>query len=837
LIIPGSGIQLFVEPGGCAKVTCLAECYVEVNYVAEMNIRPGTKRLLLNLLAAILFNTLTFAQESTVKINRSGKAFSELKHAWTAQWITHPAESTLDAGKFLFRRTFELDQAPEKFIIHISADNRYRLYINGEYRLAGPSSSDINHYRYATLDIAGNLKAGKNIIAVEVVNFGEFRKVATMTFQTAFILQGDKDNPVDINTSKASDWRVVRDFGFAVIPFVSDSLRGYYAAGPGERLIANRHPWDWQQVDFDASKWLKPRAATVEFAVGRGFLYGSTWFLVPRTIPFMEETQQRFGAISRSEGMPVVENFIRGTGSLTIPPNKRVKILIDQTHHTIGHPVIHYAQGRGSQIKITYAEALYDKNWKKGHRDEVKGKHILGYYDIVEPDGGANRTFKPIGQRTYRFIQLEIKTAAEPLTIDDYYGVYTAYPFKEKAKFVTDNKILTEIWNTAWLTLRNSAVEGFIDPYYEQLQYIGDTRIEALVSISVDGDDRLMRQAIEMFDNSRLPNGLTASRYPAYIVQIIPTYSLLWINMIHDFYMYKADDEFVERFVPGMKTVLEWWLNKVDSTGMPTGMEWWNFTDWSPGFHNGIPDGADDGYSASVALQLVKTLQYAKEMFSDLGFPVEAEKYALFEEMIRKSVIKRCYDSEAGMIAETPGKEKFSQHSNIMAILTDAVPPAEQQALMQKILDDKSLIQTTIYYKFYLFNALHKVGMGDLYTGLLENWTNQLDQGLTTFAETDINPRSECHAWSASPNFHFLKIIAGIYPGRKHFEQIVVAPYFGELSSVQASMPHPKGTIDVELNKDGDQVRGVINIPPGTSGVFRWDGKEIKLSAGENYIK
>ncbi len=789
------------------------------------------------LLYFLITTTFSFAQESEVKINHQGKEFTKLKHAWTSQWITHPTESTLDARKFLFRRTFDLKTKPEKFIIYVSADNRYRLYINGKYLVSGPSSGDINHYRYETLDIAKDLQIGKNSIAVEVVNFGEYRKASTMTFQTAFILQGDKNNAVNLNTGKASKWKVLNDSGFQSIPFVSDSLRGYYAAGPGEKLISKNHAWNWEKTNFDDSKWKSPKLGTVEFAVGRGFLFGSTWYLVPRTIPFMEETKQRFGKIARSKGINTNDNFIKGTGSLTIPAHTKASILIDQLHHTIGHPIIHYSYGKDSQIKITYSEAMYDKNWKKGDRNVVKGKHILGYYDSIEADGGINRSFKPIGQKTFRFIQLDIETKEEALTIDDYYNVYTAYPFKENAKFETNNKTLTKIWNASWLTLRNSAVEGFIDPYYEQLQYVGDTRIEAIVSLSVDGDDRLMKKAIEMFDNSRLPSGLTASRFPSYIVQIIPTYSLLWVNMIHDHYMYKDDPEFTKKYVSGMKAVIDWWINKVDKTGMPTKMEWWNFTDWSPGFHNGIPDGADDGYSASVALQFVKTLQLASEMFADLGYTEEATKYKALEKRIRKSVHTNCYIKEKGLFAETPNKEKFSQHTNIMAILTDAIPQNEQKAMMQKILDDKNLIQTTIYYKYYLFNALHKVGMGDLYTGLLENWTNQLNLGLTTFAETDIEPRSECHAWSASPNYHFLKIIAGIYPKSKHFNEIMVAPNFNGLDHFRAVMPHPKGKIIVDLTKKNNVVSGDIFLPKGTTGVYKYNGKKVKLTEGKQCIK
>jgi len=265
-------------------------------------------------------------------------------------------------------------------------------------------------------------------------------------------------------------------------------------------------------------------------------------------------------------------------------------------------------------------------------------------------------------------------------------------------------------------------------------------------------------------------------------------------------------------------------------------MEWWNFTDWSDGFHNGIPDGADDGYSASIALQLVYALQNAVSLFNDLGLDCEANKYSVLQKKIIESVLKNCYDTQKGLIAETPKKEHFSQHTNIMAILTNAISEKDQKEIMQKILDDKDLIQATIYYKFYLFNALQKVGLGDKYLSLLQNWTNQLDMGLTTFAETDIDPRSECHAWSASPNFHFLTLVAGIQPNAKNFKEVKIAPNLGDLNNIHAKMPHPSGYIEVELERDNTNIKANIILPKGVTGVFIWQGKSIQLKEGKQII-
>ena len=117
------------------------------------------------LFSALILNS----QESQVKINHEGKEFTKLKHAWYAQWITHPYESTLDYGVFLFRRSFELDSVPEKYTVYVSADNKYKLYVNGEEVGEGPARGDLNNWRFETIDIAPYFKKGKNVVAAQVV--------------------------------------------------------------------------------------------------------------------------------------------------------------------------------------------------------------------------------------------------------------------------------------------------------------------------------------------------------------------------------------------------------------------------------------------------------------------------------------------------------------------------------------------------------------------------------------------------------------------------------------------------------------------------------------------
>src|SRR5579884_3973366 len=140
---------------------------------------------------------------------------------------------------------------------------------------------------------------------------------------------------------------------------------------------------------------------------------------------------------------------------------------------------------------------------------------------------------------------------------DDRRGVFTAYPFKVRASFESGDPTLQQMWQVGWRTARLCAHSTYMDcPYYERLQYAGDTRIQVLISLYMTGDDRLAKNAVELLDDSRVPEGITQSRYPSHLPQMIPPFSLFWIGMLHDLWWYRGDGAFVRQFLPGMRNVL-----------------------------------------------------------------------------------------------------------------------------------------------------------------------------------------------------------------------------------------------------------------------------------------
>jgi len=555
----------------------------------------------------------------------------------------------------------------------------------------------------------------------------------------------------------------------------------------------------------------------------------------------MEEKGQRFFKIRRSDITNIPAGFLLGKSPITISANSKVKLLIDQNVLTTAYPVLNFSGGEKSTIKLIYAESLLDSVGNKGNRNDIENKKIKGNTDVLISDGGNNRIFQTLWWRTFRYIELEIETKDEPLVLNDFYSIFSAYPLEEKASFKSDNHQLTDIWNVGWRTQRLCANETFFDcPYYEQLQYIGDARIQALVSTYVSGDSRLTKNAISVLHESQLPIGITQSRFPSNQTQIIPTFSLVWVTMVYDYWMLNDDPGFVKSMIPGMQETLNWFRNRIDSSGMLGPVEWWDFVDWvnSKGWDNGNPPAAHNGNSSILSLQYVYTLEKAADVFDAYKMHDMAVDYRNLAVKIKTAVFSTCFDSKKGLIADSPEKITFSQHANVLAILTNTFPESSDKAkIVNALLNDKDLAECTLYFKFYLFEALEKAGQADQFINALTPWEKMVETGLTTFAETPDPTRSDCHAWSASPVYYFLSLISGIKPASPGFKSVRIEPNPGSLKNIDAIVPHKLGVIHVKLQKDDkNNLSGEVTLPMHLGGVFIWKGIQKQLTGGVNKI-
>lgn len=810
-----------------------------IHFIANYKYRLSLKFHLLAL--AVLCYAGGWAQSTLLTNTRI------LNKQWDAYWITH-AEAQLDiAGVFEFRKSVEINNLPASMIIHVSADQRYKLYVNGQYICNGPARGNLNNWNFETIDIAPYLNKGKNVVAALVWNCLDMLPIAQDTYwQTGFILQADAINDSVFNTNET--WKVLHDTAYSLYP-----VEGLFAymAGPGEKFDGSKHPWKWKEINYNDSSW-KSALETNKGMPKNGIT--KQWkperILSARQIPAMERKQQFFKAIRRAEGIDATP--LLQQKELTIPANVTVKILLDQGELTTAYPYLRFSRGKGAAIKLTYAESLFmpgdtskkrinTKDMQKGNRDSIDGKLVIGNYDIFIADGAANREVESLWWRCFRYVQVEVTTKEDPFVLQQPGSFFTAYPLQQKATFASSKPILADIYKTAWHTQHLCAGETFFDcPYYEQMQYVGDTRLQGLVTFYGSGDSTLWRKAITDFYDSRQPFGLVMCAYPGNRTQVIPGYSLLWIAMLNDYRLHCSDDALIMKMLPAVMDNLQWFQDHLQPNGMLGKLEWWNFIDWvkDKSWERGVPSYDKNGQSSINSLLYVYSLQQAIELLNSYGYTQQAARYAVIAHRIKEAVYKRCWDEKKQLLADNADKQHYSQHAQILATLVDLLPLKKLQQLMLNTYQNDSIASCSYYFRFYLAEAMKKTGLGGKYIDMLQPWQNMLANGLTTFSEEPEPSRSDCHAWSATPLYHLLSLVCGIQPAAAGFNKVQIIPNPGNLEWFEGSMPHKLGPIQVKLNqsKTGG-LSGIVTLPHKLYGYFEWKGKRIKLQPGVNNIR
>ena len=765
-------------------------------------------------------------------------------------WITHPEAGVPSPVVMTFRRDFDLERAPKTFPVQVSADNRFILYVNGQRVGAGPARSDQAHWRYERFDLAPQLKKGRNYITAQVWSFvapvvkievgekppkaGKLNiPAAQLSAGVGFWLNAEHLDQRTLNSG--TEWRVRIDKGHTAVTGLTPP--SFYAAGPSEAIDAGACDWTWNTPTPANSDWM---AAVLALAPG----VPSPWTLEADPLPQMRYQLVDSGKVVRTD-FPEAEIFPKQV--VTVPAGKQVKILLRREAMVAAYPELTVSGGRGATIKMSYAEALYEPKLMKGIRDEVGDRQLRGLSDVFIADG-AQRMFAPLWWRVWWYMELDVQTGDEPLTLEALKIYETGYPFQKVGRFESSDPELNQIWQIGRRTAFINAHETYMDSsYWEQLQYLGDARLQALITYAVSGDSRLPVQLINGFGDVREVGGLTPGAYPNRQANIIPPFSLLWINTMHDYWLQQPDTSVITRNLPRMREVLAWFETYLQPEGLLRRNPYWNFVDWVgqpliprnkfPSFEGK----GDEGRSAMTSLIYLGALKDAAVLERTCGGDARlADAYEARAALIAGGVRKLCWDESRGLFADDPAKTVFSQHTNVLAIIYDVATPQEAPEILKRITKDKTIdapegvLSSSYYFSWYLVRALEHAGQSERYWGLLETWRDLLKLHYSTWPEERGKTRSDSHAWSAHPTADLLGLVAGIQPAAPGYASVRVAPHLGTLTSLEAAAATPKGPVEVSYRVSGDKVKVRIKCPVDLPGAFVWRGKEYPLTSRVN---
>lgn len=697
-------------------------------------------------------------------------------------WITDSRAQPKADGLFRFKRSFSADR-DSRLTVRVSADTRYKLFINGKQVLSGPCKGNRFVTYYETADLSEYLTDGENELTALVMHLNERMAFVYRTEKTAFMLDGELIRGDGSTESLSTDER--------------------WLSSPDSSLECTVPPY-WcftdfsERIDFSRSDLdFQPSERVCDACFTQNCRFGEStpWKLKERTLPPLTNTERRYVRVMRSSCD--AEALLSGDG-VTFAPNSTHYVEVDAGVHYTGTPHIGLCGGRGAKISLTYAESyVFKDGWRitKKQRDDTDGI-IFGMTDELICDGEGH-TYEPFWFRTFRFVRIEVTTADEPVTLSELSFFENKYPLEVSADFSSSDPDAQALWETSIRTVNNCMHETFEDcPYYEQTQYAMDSRLEALFTYQLGSDRRLAKKCVTEFMQSQYPDGMTQSRFPCLREQVIAGFSLHVIYMIDDYLKYTPDDRaFVRGLLPKIDSILSWFDRRIDENGVVGDTEYWRFLDWVKGWTDGCPSekGAMSAYSFMYALALKK----AAGINRFFGYNDMASEYDRRADSVNESAVKCFYDADRGLFKDTE-QGGYSQHSQIWAVLSGAVGGSDAPALMERMLGDESLSVCSYSMMFYVFRALEKAGLYGRAYKLLDRWRAMLAKGVTTWVEDDVRERSDCHGWGSLPIYEFTAVILGVKPHGYAGGAVDIAPHTAGLTHAEGTVSTPSGDIAVK---------------------------------------
>ena len=753
--------------------------------------------------------------------------------SWQSRWLAAPAPAAAPPGASYvaaFRLRLPL-AAPASVRIHVSGDERYRLFVDGAAVHNGPERGHADAWRFATFDL--QLIPGAHWLALRLWVAGDRAPMNQLSVCPGIILHAE-DPWFDRLSTGVAPWecRLLDAYSFEEQPCA-------FFTGPRTVLDAALLPRDWETGGGDG---FTPAAPKRNGHTRASLTDRFPPVLVPERLPpqvcdpLPNGTVALVDAVAdRAAATPPCDPandlrgdhaawqaFLDGRAPLTLPSGALRRCLVDLGVYRACWPRLP-AAGAGGNVRLRFAEALFvvtDFNPHggndKGDRREWRGKFLRGVGPRFLTASGPARALDTVDWDCGRWLEIVAAAGSEPLRLERLELQATGYPFSDEGAFASDDARLARIRDLCLHTMRVGTHETYLDcPYYERLQYVGDTRLEALTTYVLQADDRLPRQAIDAFAGCRAASGLVPSRAPARGVQLIPPFALWWIHMVHDHAFWRDDAAFVRAQLSTARSVLDAWWGWRNADGLIEAPVGWNFVDWVPdwNYRCGMPVGADTGVSAILNWHCAWTLRIAAELEESFGEPILAGLHRQRAAAL-VAALAPSWDATRGRWRDAPGADAVSEHGQILPLLSGLCDGDRAGRTAQSLTADPDLARTTIYFTHYLFEAYRQLGRGDLLARRLGLWHDLANAGLTTTPETPEPTRSDCHPWGAHPLFHFAATVAGLRPAAPGFSRAEVQPLprFG-LQRLAAGVPHPRGRLTVDLVRHGSCWLGHLETP------------------------
>jgi len=794
-----------------------------------------------------------------------------------ARWIWLPSERTLPNTVVLFRREIELQAPPRTARGWVSADSRYRLFVNGRRVQWGPAPCDPRLLEIDPLDLAAHLRAGPNVLAAEVLYYGQGDGTwpwGKPGFALVLRVEDEAGSVSEVATD--ASWKACLDRGHR-----PGQYKRWYLRALQEDFDARMRPAGWSGPGAVGGEWMPalelecpsdrpPSSGGYRDYLSDGGLDQTSASLIVREVPLVRETARPALSLLQSGrvrwhrdpddwfeyripgSFELVERgaaYPSGEGEWMLEPGEGegAWAIFELAEQMVGFPFFTIEAPAGTVVELMTQEAHDPDNppWLD--------THFFSWSRFVCEEG-INR-FEAFDYESLRFLQLHVRGSERAVRISDVGVRRRSYEWPRTPHFRCPEPELQRLFEAAFNTLVNAAQETIVDGMgRERQQYSGDVSHMLHATRLVGGDWELARRFQRTWGLGQTHEGYFLDCWPAWdrlnrIAQreVDATH---WgplldhgVSFIHDVWRHyeETGDVYLAReLYPRLARFVRLLLDGRDEDKLLP-VEGWGvpavWMDNEPCFpEQRHKQCAFNLFTAGVMNDALVPLAEL------LGESRDARNFAASADAIVAATVRRFWDAKRGLfVSNLPwekedGGPRFDDRSLASALLFGQCPAGRTNEAVAALAEPPAELglsyPANAHWRLW---ALARYGRIDVVLRELRHRWAALPSVLlnnTIGEHWDVRPDST-DQWShaaVSPLFILFMDIAGIRPGAPGFAKVIVRPQLGDLAGLELTAHTAQGPVGFRSYTEEDVHRVSVTIPEGTEAELRLpDGVPIEL--------
>ncbi len=610
----------------------------------------------------------------------------------------------------LFRKQFVVGTAG-KATIKISADDYYKLYINGEFVTQGPAPSYNFAYYYNEVDITSYLVSGENTIAVHTYYQGVINRV-WVSGDLRHMLVAEIENDGEVVAFTDTSWKTSMHTAYEIC-----GERKSYQTTFCESYNASAPEVGFEQKSYDDSNW--DSAVLKQNAVYK----------------FVKQETKQLDIYKIKP--QVVEKNSGG-------------YFVDIGQEIIGYVTFEAKGNRGDIIYVKSAEELTDDNqvrYALRCNCTYKEQFILG-------DSLAR--YSQYDYKGFRYVQIDVPESAT-IDKDSIEIIIRHYPYQQAVQCPTDDEDMRRVWELCANTLKYGTQEVHMDcPTREKGQYLGDATVTAIAYTILTGDTIFMKKLLRDFANTSFISKSIMAVSTSSFMQEIADYSLQFPLQVLWLYNYENDIEFLKEMYPYIKNIIDEFAYYEREDGLIENVtDKWNLVDW--------PVNMRDNYDfeltkpiGSGVINVLNAFYYGAIVAYEKVSDILGVEYTNRSTHLKTVFNKAFFCAETMLYVDSETSKHSSIHANMLPLLFSMNDDGTDKLV--DFLDKKGVHCCGVYMAMFMLMALKNAGATDAVKRQLLSdraWLKMLSQGATTcFEAWGKEDKVNCslfHPWATAP--------------------------------------------------------------------------------------